>query len=116
VPGPRGTVVAMAAVLVLGLALAVADTVAGHVTATAVDEAVLSVETIVRGDVDEGLTALAMTAPTAAAADVINARLERLTTHNLLRIKIWDTAGRVVFSDLPALRGRSFVIGTSTVP
>jgi diguanylate cyclase (GGDEF)-like protein/PAS domain S-box-containing protein len=109
-PGPRGAVVATAAVLVLGLALAVADTVAGHVTSTAVDEAVLSVDTIVRGDVDELLTASAVAHPTSGVAAVVNARLERLTATNLLRIKIWSPDGTVIFSDLPALRGRTFAI------
>ena len=102
--------VAIATVLVLALAFAVAETVAGHVTATAVDEAVLSVETIVRGDVDELLTASAMSDPSSGVAAVINTRLERLTADNLLRIKIWRPDGTVVFSDLPALRGRSFEI------
>ena len=109
-PGPRGAVVAIAAVLVLVLALAVAETVAGHVTQTAVDEAVLSVETIVRGDVDELLTASAMSHASPSVARAINTRLERLTADNLLRIKIWSPDGTVLFSDLPALRGRTFEI------
>ena len=109
-PGPRGAVVAIAALLVVGLAVTVAETVAGHVTATAVDEAVLSVETIVRGDVDELLTASAMTAPGPDVAATINTRLERLTADNLLRIKVWAPDGTVVFSDFPALRGRSFEV------
>ena len=107
--------VAIAAVLVLVLALAVADTVAGHVTQTAVDEAVLSVETIVRGDVDELLTASAMAHASPAVADAINTRLERLTADNLLRIKVWSPDGTVLFSDLPALRGRTFEVSDELV-
>jgi diguanylate cyclase (GGDEF)-like protein/PAS domain S-box-containing protein len=110
-PGPRGAVVAIAACLVLGLAIAVAETVASHVTDTAVDEAVKSVETIVRGDVDDLLSAAAMADPGTQAAATINARLERLTgPGHLLRVKVWRPDGAIVYSDLPVLRGRQFPV------
>ena len=49
--------------------------------------------------------------PDAATAASINHQLELLTgSGSILRIKVWSPNGTVVFSDLPALRGRTFEI------
>ena len=50
-----------------------------------------------------------MAAPDSAGGQQIDAQLERLVgTGNLLRVKVWGRDGTVLFSDLPALRGRTF--------
>jgi diguanylate cyclase (GGDEF)-like protein/PAS domain S-box-containing protein len=49
--------------------------------------------------------------PDAATAASVNRQLELLTgSGNILRIKVWSRDGTVLFSDLPALRGRTFEI------
>ncbi|MFN8620233.1 MAG: EAL domain-containing protein [Chloroflexota bacterium] len=95
--------------LVLVLAVAVAETVATHLTRTAIDEAVAATETIVRGDMDELLTPAAMAGTDTAAAAGIDARLARLmATGQLLRIKVWRPDGTIAYSDKPELRGAAF--------
>ena len=94
---------------VLGASALTAEVVSDHVRQSATDEAVHSAESVVHGFVDPLLTEGAMAAPGSASGQQIDAQLERLVgTGNLLRVKIWGRDGTVLFSDLPALRGRQF--------
>jgi diguanylate cyclase (GGDEF)-like protein/PAS domain S-box-containing protein len=112
-PGLRAGVLAVCAVLVAVTALAVSANVSDHLATTAVNEAVRTTEAVVRGYVDPLVTATGFSAHTGAQADSINAQLSRLVgTGNILRIKIWAVDGTVLFSDLAALRGRQFPVGS----
>jgi diguanylate cyclase (GGDEF)-like protein/PAS domain S-box-containing protein len=108
-PGLRVVVLGLTAAIVFMTAVIVADTVAVRVTDSAVNEAVAAAESLVRGDIDALLAASTIGSPTTTQAAEINDRLVRLTSAgNLLRIKVWSPDGRVLYSDEPGLRGRSF--------
>jgi diguanylate cyclase (GGDEF)-like protein/PAS domain S-box-containing protein len=111
-PGLRAGVLAVSAVLVAGTALAVSANVSDHLARTAVDEAVRTTEAVVRGYVDPLVSADGFGTGTGAASGAIDNELSRLVAAGkILRIKIWAPDGTVVFSDLPALRGRQFPVG-----
>ena len=96
---------------VLAASALTAEVVSDHVRQSATDEAVHSAESVVHGFVDPLLTEGAMAAPDSAAGRQIDAQLEQLVgSGNLLRVKIWGPDGTVLFSDLPALRGRQFEV------
>jgi diguanylate cyclase (GGDEF)-like protein/PAS domain S-box-containing protein len=108
-PGLRSVVVTLSAGLVLGAAVITAENAAGNVRTAAAREAQRSAQTVVRSSVDLLLTEEAMHAPGSANGRAIDSMLERLVSGGgLLRIKIWSPEGVVLFSDLPALRGRQF--------
>lgn len=110
-PGARAVVLGLAFVIVLGSSLATATIVAQDMTHTAVGEASKSAETVVRGYVDPLLSGGVMSDPSGPQGAQINAQLERLVgTGGLLRLKIWAPDGRVLFSDLPLLRGARFPV------
>ena len=110
-PGLRAGVLAVSAVLVAGTALAVSANVSDHLARTAVDEAVRTTEAVVRGYVDPLVSADGFGSGTGAASGAIDNELSRLVTAGkILRIKIWAPDGTVLFSDLPALRGRQFPV------
>src|SRR6478672_5216293 len=95
-PGLRAGVLGISGILVVGTALLVSANVSGHLQETAVDQAVRSTEAVVRGYIDPS---------------VANGALERLVSAGkILRIKVWAPDGTIVFSDLPALRGRQFPV------
>ena len=111
-PGLRAGVLGISAVLVVGTALLVSANVSGHLQETAVDQAVRSTEAVVRGYIDPSVANGALANPTSAQGAAINADLERLVSAGkILRIKVWGPDGTIVFSDLPALRGREFPVG-----
>jgi diguanylate cyclase (GGDEF)-like protein/PAS domain S-box-containing protein len=110
-PGLRAGVLAVSAVLVAGTALAVSANVSDHLARTAVDEAVRTTEAVVRGYVDPLVFAGGFGTGTGAASGAIDNELSRLVAAGkILRIKIWAPDGTVLFSDLPALRGRQFPV------
>jgi diguanylate cyclase (GGDEF)-like protein/PAS domain S-box-containing protein len=110
-PGLRALVLSVSAVLVVGTALAVSQNVSDHLAVTAVNEARRAAEAVVRGSVDRLVSRDALADPASAAGIAIDDELARLVaTGNILRIKVWSLEGKVVFSDLPALRGRQFVL------
>ncbi len=97
--------------LVVGTALAVSQNVSDHVAVTAVNEAVRTAEAVVRGSVDRLVSRDALADPSNASAAAIDDELGRLVGNGqFLRIKVWSLDGTVVFSDLPALRGRRFPV------
>jgi diguanylate cyclase (GGDEF)-like protein/PAS domain S-box-containing protein len=99
-----------AVVIVVG-ALAVSMTVSDHLAEAAIGEARRSTESVVRGFVDPMVAASGLERADGEAANAINAQLARLVSPDgLLRIKIWSPNGTVVYSDLPALRGRRFEV------
>jgi diguanylate cyclase (GGDEF)-like protein/PAS domain S-box-containing protein len=107
-PGLRALVVGGSGILIVGTALLVSANVSDHLEKAAVNEAVRTTEAVVRGYIDPVVTP-GLANPTGAQAASINADLERLVAAGkILRIKIWAPDGTVVFSDLPALRGRQF--------
>jgi diguanylate cyclase (GGDEF)-like protein/PAS domain S-box-containing protein len=100
----------LAAGLVALAAFAVSTTVASQQQTTATDQAVRTVAGVVHGYVDPLLSHASLTDPVDAdLASRVNHQMEQLTAGGqLLRIKLWRADGAVVFSDLPALRGRHF--------
>jgi diguanylate cyclase (GGDEF)-like protein/PAS domain S-box-containing protein len=108
-PGLRALVLSLSGVLVIGTAVVVAITVSDNLRAAAVNEAVRTTESVVRGFVDPSVTPEVLADPGSPAGGAINDQLAQIVhAGKLLRIKVWDRAGTVVFSDLPALRGRQF--------
>ncbi len=111
-PGIRAGVLSVSAVLVAGTAFAVSANVSDHLARTAVNEAVRTTEAVVRGYVDPIVTASGFADIPSSERIAVNAQLSRLVASgNILRIKIWAPNGEVVYSDLPALRGRRFPVG-----
>ena len=75
------------------------------------NESVRTTEAVVRGYIDPSVAGGELTNPTPSQATAIDADLVRLVSAGkILRIKVWSMNGTVVFSDLPALRGRQFPI------
>jgi diguanylate cyclase (GGDEF)-like protein/PAS domain S-box-containing protein len=110
-PGLRAGVLTVCAVLVLGTAVAVSITVSDHLANVAVAEATRQASAVVRGFVDPMFPGGDVMSATPAEADAINTQLERLVrSGSVLRIKVWGLDGTVVYSDLPALRGRNFPV------
>src|SRR5437868_9138763 len=111
-PSLQVAVPILAAGLVLATAFAVSTTVASQQQQTGIDEAVRAVGAVVHGYVDPLLQEASLADPVdPALAASVNRQLEQLTAGGrLLRIKIWRRDGTVVFSDLPALRGRRFEV------
>ena len=78
-------------------------------TEAATDEAARSAETTVRASVDPLLADATMGDPGGSAGRQIDELLARLVQPGgIARIKLWSPTGTVLFSDLPALRGKSF--------
>jgi two-component system NarL family sensor kinase len=102
----------LAAGLVVATAFAVSSTVASQQQQTGIDEAVRAVGAVVHGYIDPLLENASLADPVdPALAASVNRQLEQLTAGGrLLRIKIWRRDGTIVFSDLPALRGRRFEV------
>jgi diguanylate cyclase (GGDEF)-like protein/PAS domain S-box-containing protein len=108
-PGPRAAVLILSTAIVLVTTAAVSINVSDHVRSAAVNEAVRTTEGVVVGYMGTSLIADALATPGDASAAEVNQRLEQLAgSGQILRIKVWGLDGTVVFSDLPALRGRQF--------
>jgi diguanylate cyclase (GGDEF)-like protein/PAS domain S-box-containing protein len=108
-PGLRALVLGVSAALVVGTAVLVSINVSDHLQRAAVNEAVRTTEAVVRGYIDPSVADGGLADPTPAQAAAIDADLVRLVSAGtILRIKVWSPNGTVVFSDLPALRGRQF--------
>jgi diguanylate cyclase (GGDEF)-like protein/PAS domain S-box-containing protein len=108
-PGLRAVVLTVSGLLVVSTALLVAANVSSHVEDTAVTEAIRSTEAVVSGYIDPSVTAGLMSNPSSPQGAALDADLERLVASGqVLRVKVWGLDGTVVFSDLPALRGRPF--------
>lgn len=99
--------------LVLATAVAVSANASSHLQDAATDEAVSAVQAVVHAYVDPLLSADLLSSPDSATAASVNQQLELLTgSGTILRIKVWSRDGTVLYSDLPALRGRSFEVPT----
>jgi diguanylate cyclase (GGDEF)-like protein/PAS domain S-box-containing protein len=108
-PGLRALVLGVSAALVVGTAVLVSVNVSDHLQRAAVNEAVRTTEAVVRGYIDPSVAGGGLADQSAAQAASIDADLVRLVSAGkILRIKVWSLNGTVVFSDLPALRGRQF--------
>jgi diguanylate cyclase (GGDEF)-like protein/PAS domain S-box-containing protein len=109
-PGLRAGVLAICAVLVLVTAMFVTWTVAERLRWAAVAEAVRHAEAVIEGLVGPMIESSDLADPAAGQA-AVNAQLEALASSGrILRIKVWDAQGTVRYSDLPALRGRTFPV------
>ena len=101
--GLRAVVLTLSGVLVIGTAVAVAITVSDHLRAAAVNEAVRTTESVVRGFVDPSVTPEVLSDPNGPGGGAVYDQLAQLVRDGtLLRIKVWGVDGTVVFSDLPA--------------
>ena len=112
-PGLRTIVVAPAVAVILVMAIVVSNSVADELRRGATESAVHNVEAIVRGYIDPGLreASLDLNAP---HNPTIDSQLERLTqSGEIVRINLWSRDGRIVYSNVPELRGRRFSIGPS---
>jgi len=110
-PSPEVVVLGLAAGLVIATAVAISANVASHLEEAATDEAVSSVKAVVHAYVDPLLSMDLLGTPDAATAASVNSQLEKLVgTGQIVRIKVWAPNGTVLFSDLPALRGRHFEV------
>jgi diguanylate cyclase (GGDEF)-like protein/PAS domain S-box-containing protein len=109
-PGLRAAVVSVCGVLILATAVAVSVSVSDHVRKTAVNEAVKTAQTVVHGYVDPMFVDGKLQASDLETS-VINEQLARVVDGGgYLRIKVWAPDGTIVYSDLPALRGRQFEV------
>ena len=107
-PSLRVGIVAISALLVIGMALAVSITVSDKLAQAAENEATRNTKAVIQGLVDP-LIGSSLEGHTADEQARINDELATLVgTGQLLRIKVWDPQGTVVYSDLPALRGQNF--------
>jgi len=110
-PGLRLALVTMTVALVLGASALTTDRVTTQLQQTATDEAAQGAAAIVGSFVAPLLSADVMRDPSGPTGQAIDAELQRLVeTGYFVRIKVWDRSGKVLFSDLPALRGRSFEV------
>ena len=106
-PSPRAIVLVLSTAIVLATTAAVAVNVSDNLRQVAVDEATRTTDALLRGYLGTTLLPQALADPSGAVATEVNHRLEELTASgDVLRIKVWAKDARVVFSDLPALRGR----------
>jgi diguanylate cyclase (GGDEF)-like protein/PAS domain S-box-containing protein len=111
IPSIEVTVLVVAAGLVLATALAVSANASAHLEDGATAEAVTAVKAVIHAYVDPLLSDDLLASPDAGTAASVNRQLELLSgSGSILRIKVWSPNGTVVFSDLPALRGRQFEI------
>lgn len=110
-PGLRAGVLTVSALLVVGTAFAVSANVSDHLAEAAIHEAVRATQAVVLDDMETAVTPAVMGDPSGPGASAVDAQLKQLVSAGqILRIKIWSPDGTVVFSDLPALRGRQFPI------
>jgi len=104
-PSLRVGIVAVSAVLVVGMAVAVSITVSDRLAQAAEDEATRNTQAVIQGLVDP-MVGGSLTGQTPQQQAEINGELEHLVASGrLLRIKVWDPRGTIIFS---ALRGRNF--------
>jgi diguanylate cyclase (GGDEF)-like protein/PAS domain S-box-containing protein len=104
-------VLSVSGVLIVVAAILVSANVSDHLQQTAVAEAVRTTEAVVRGYIDPSITPAVLANPSSPAGAALDAELQRLVSaETLLRIKVWAPDGTVVFTDLPALRGRRFPV------
>jgi diguanylate cyclase (GGDEF)-like protein/PAS domain S-box-containing protein len=105
-PSLRVAVLATSAVLVVGLAVAIAVSAADHLRLTAIDSQVGNAEAIVRGYFDPILSeeSLGLTAdPNREVEDQLN-RL--VVSGDMRRINVWTRDGRVIYSTEETLQGQ----------
>jgi diguanylate cyclase (GGDEF)-like protein/PAS domain S-box-containing protein len=110
-PGIRVVVVAPAIAVIVGMAMVVSNSVADELREGAKEAAVHNVEAIVRGYVDPVLNEMSLDLD-ATRDPEIDAQLERLTlSGEIRRVNVWSRDGRIVYSNVPELRGQRFSIG-----
>jgi diguanylate cyclase (GGDEF)-like protein/PAS domain S-box-containing protein len=110
-PSLRAGILAVSALLVLGMAVMVSVSVTASLQKSASEEAIRSTEAVISAFVDPLLGPGDLAERTPEQQDAINSQLGKLVdSGRLLRIKIWSPTGEIVYSDLAALRGRSFPV------
>jgi len=112
-PRLRLSVLTASALIVLGLSVAIAVTVADHLRRMATESELESAEAIVRGYVDPILSEQAL-AVTAEPDPQIASQLDRLVASgDMRRINVWTRDGRILYSTDPTLRGHRLDIDHS---
>jgi len=112
-PSLRLYVGLLAAAVVVGMAVVLAEVVAGHLRSTAADAAVNNVEAIVRGYVDPRVDESSL-ALGALPERGISAELDRLILAGHIKaISIWSRDARIVYSTDLNLRGQRLSIDGS---
>jgi diguanylate cyclase (GGDEF)-like protein/PAS domain S-box-containing protein len=108
-PGLRAAVLALCGGIVAATALTVSVIVADQLRSAATAEAVGHAQAVVTGVIGPHFEGGELLPSDPRRRAAIDAQLESLVgAGRLLRIKIWDPAGTVVYSDLAQLRGRNF--------
>jgi diguanylate cyclase (GGDEF)-like protein/PAS domain S-box-containing protein len=104
-------VIAPAIAVTVVMAIVVSNAVADELRRSATEAAVHGVEAIVRGYVDPELDEASLDLD-ATRDPAIDHQLERLTlSGEIRRINVWSRDGRIVYSNLPELRGHRYSIG-----
>ncbi|HEY7023336.1 MAG TPA: bifunctional diguanylate cyclase/phosphodiesterase [Candidatus Limnocylindrales bacterium] len=110
-PSLRVGMMAVSALLVLGMAVAVSTNVTDSLRNSASDEAVRNTQAVISAFVAPLLGPGDLSDRTLDQQGAINSQLQKLVNSGrLLRIKIWSPTGQVVYSDLPQLRGAQFEV------
>ncbi len=111
IPSIEVIVLLVAAGLVIVTAVAVSASAKSRVQSAATDEAVSAVTAVVHAQVDSLLSSDLLSSPDANTSDLVNSQLAKLIGNEkggIRRIKVWSPNGTILFSDLPALRGKTF--------
>ena len=104
--------VIVGAVLVI-LAVALVGVVAARrlAEAEAVNDAVKTADLLAEAVVQPVLTDGLLTGDAAALADVGRVVRDQVLSSSILRVKIWNPQGRILYSDEPLLIGKTFPLG-----
>src|SRR3954453_7225703 len=109
-PSLRVGIVAVCALIVAGMAFAVSVSVSDNLSHASINETIRNTRAVVTGLMDP-LVGSELTGKTEAEQAAINGELQKLVgSGQILRIKVWSPTGQVIYSDLPALRGRQFPV------
>jgi two-component system NarL family sensor kinase len=79
--------------------------------AEAVNDAAKTADLLADSVVQPALADGLLTGDAAAFASMDSAIREHVLGHSIVRVKIWDSNGRIVYSDEPALVGQTFPLG-----
>jgi signal transduction histidine kinase len=107
------TFVGVAALVVVGLATQVASQRVGQ--REAIGDARTTTLVKAQGLVEPAITDKLTTADPAAVARVSAVVTKSVLDRNLVRVKIWTRAGRIVYSDEPRLAGATYPLGADEI-
>lgn len=105
-PSLRASVLVGSALVVLGLALAIALSVAEQLRQTAIGAAIGNAESIVRGYVDPILSAESLGLDAQLGSEVEDELARLVASGDMQRINVWTRDGRIIYSTEAGLYGR----------